>query len=237
MPPRLPSLTVAELVELDEALAALPEPAEPMDAATLDGFLVALLLMPAPPSSAQWLPFVFDAQGRAPATAASSRLSELVMRRHAQLGGLIEAGLPIDPVIFEPEDEAGRPLGGLEALAALEPFALGFLDAAQRWPGLLESDDEAVAAALIGILRHLPEDSLGDLAEARAELDAEAPFTTLDEALGDLVASVTEAAIAARGIAPATQQAPKSEARPGRPAGKPKAGSRGATGKHPGRRR
>jgi len=204
MPPRTAPLTVAELVELDEALAALPEPAEPMDAATLDGFVVALLLMPAPPAPAQWLPFVFDAQGRSLQSATSARLPELVMRRHAQLAGLIEAGRPIDPVIFEPEDEAGRPLGGLEALAALEPFALGFLDAAQRWPGLLESDDEDVAAALIGVLRHLPEDSLGDLAEARAELDAEAPLATLDEALGDLIASVTEAALATRGIQPAS---------------------------------
>lgn len=237
MPPRLPSLSVAELVELDEALAALPEPAEPMDAATLDGFLVALLLMSAPPPPAQWLPFVFDAQGRPLQATASARLPELVMRRHAQLAGLIEAGRPIDPVIFEPEDEAGRPVGGLEALAALEPFALGFLDAAQRWPGLLESDDEAVAAALIGILRHLPEDSLGDLAGARAELDAEAPFASLDEALGDLIGSVTEAALASRGIAPATPHPSRSGARPSGRAGKPQLGKKGAAGKRSGPRR
>jgi uncharacterized protein len=235
MPPRPSPLSVAELLELDEALAALPESAEPMDAATLDGFLTALALMPAAPPAAQWLPYVFDAQGRAASAGDAARLPQLVLRRHAQLLATIEAGRPIDPVIFEPEDESGRPVGGLEALVALEPFALGFLDAAQRWPGLLESESEDLAAALIGVLRHLPEPSLGDLAEARAELDFDAPLASLDEALGDLVASVTEAALASRGIVPAGTGGPR-PAVPGKGrSGKP---GRGAPpGARPPRRR
>jgi len=197
-------LSPAEFVELDESLAAIPEPFEPMDAATLDGFLVALLLLPAEPPTGDWLPLVFDAQGRSGAAPAdpdaAARLPDLVLRRYHELDTMLGARRAIDPIVFEIEDERGRPVGGVAGVAALEPFALGFLDAAQRWPGLLDADSEAIAAALVGILRHLPEESLGDLLETRYELDVEAPLATLDAAIEDLAGCVAEIAAITRGF-------------------------------------
>lgn len=220
-------LTPAEFVELDELLAAIPEPYEPMDAATLDGFLVALLLLPAEPATAEWLLLVFDAEGRPDAVPADPQaahhLPELVLRRYHELDATLGARNPIDPVVFELEDERGRPLGGIAGVAALEPFALGFLDAAQRWPGLLDSDDEQIAAALIGILRHLPEESLGDLLEARYELDVEAPLANLDAAITDLAGCVAEIAAITRGF---TIKAAPPRGQSGRPGGP----------RHPGRK-
>ena len=56
---------------------------------------------------------------------------------------------------------------GKAAIEALEPFALGFLEAAQTWPGILDTNSRAVARSLHGVLRHLPEEALGDFAQVK----------------------------------------------------------------------
>lgn len=229
-------LSPAELVELDEALASIPEPFEPMDAATLDGFLVALLLLPAEPPTGDWLPLVFDAEARTGAAPTdpqlAAQLPDLVLRRYHELDATLGARRAIDPIVFEIEDERGRPVGGVAGVAALEPFALGFLDAAQRWPGLLDSDDERIAAALVGVLRHLPEESLGDLLETRYELDVEAPLATLDAAIEDLAGCVAEIAAITRGFT-LRQEPPRKPqgARPGK-GGPPPRGPRPGPRRH-----
>lgn len=225
-------MSAAELGELDELLAAIPEPFEPMDAATLDGFLAAILLLPEEPPMSAWLPLVFDAEGRPEAVPEGegdlAELPDLVLRRYRDLDATLVARNPIDPIVFELEDERGRPLGGIAGVAALEPFALGFLDAAQRWPGLLDSDNEELAAALIGILRHLPEESLGDLRDTRYELDVEAPLANLDKAIEDLGTCVAEIAAITRGLTiKAAKPKPNAGAsRPGPSGSKPKRGPR-----------
>ena len=97
-------MSPVELAELDEMLASVPEPFEPMDAATLDGFLTALLLMPVEPPFGDWLPLVFDAEGR-PGAVPDDRspladLPDLVLRRYRDLDAMLEARNPIDPVVF-----------------------------------------------------------------------------------------------------------------------------------------
>ena len=57
-------LTDAEFAELDELLAATPKPLEALDAVMLDGFLCGVLVQPVLMDEAQWLPFVFDADGQ-----------------------------------------------------------------------------------------------------------------------------------------------------------------------------
>ena len=49
-------LTDAEFAELDELLAATPEPLEPLDAVMLDGYLCGLLVQPVVIEPAAWLP-------------------------------------------------------------------------------------------------------------------------------------------------------------------------------------
>ena len=58
----------------------------------------------------------------------------------------------------------------------LEPFAAGFLEAINRWEGLKDTNDEMIDSALLGILRHLPANLLGDLAQIKEDLDFESPL-------------------------------------------------------------
>ena len=112
---------------------------------------------------------------------------------------------PIDPIIYDVEDERGRPIGGWEAIAALEPFAAGFLEAINRWEGLKDTNDEMIDSALLGILRHLPANLLGDLAQIKEDLDFESPLENIKDALEDVAESVAEIAAVTRGFTSKTK--------------------------------
>ena len=105
-------LSDREINELDAALAGVPEPFEPLDVAMLDGFLVGLLLQPAPVLPSQWLPLVFDSEGRADAMPADAamlrRITDLIMRQHNYLAACINAREAFDPIVFPVEDDAGN---------------------------------------------------------------------------------------------------------------------------------
>jgi uncharacterized protein len=214
-------LTDAEVSELDELLMSAPDDRDPLDVAMLDGFLAGVLLQPEPLLTADWLPLVFDAQGRATilpgAPQAVERATDLINRRHQELAAYIAAREPFDPIIFELEDENGKALGGKAAIGALEPWAAGFANALDTFPALFdcaESDDNG-AAALIGILRHLPveDDESGDegqrAARSKADIDRDVPLADLDEAIDDLVASVLDLADISRPRRPAERSTPK----------------------------
>ena len=85
-------------------------------------------------------------------------------------------------------------------MAAVIPFALGFSEVINRWEGLKDSTDDRINGALLGILRHLPDDVAGDLAEIKADLDMESPIENLDQALEDIAESVAEIAAVTRGF-------------------------------------
>lgn len=199
-----------EFVEIGELLAEIPEPYEPMEADAMDGYLTALLLLPEEPGPSNWMPFVFDAEGRAeavlPDEKAHRRLEELVYRRYRSLDWDLAHTKMLDPIIYPIEDEKGRPVRGFDSIAAVTPFALGFLEACERFPGLREHDDELVSSALLGIFRHLPEELIGDLAAIKEDLDLESPLENLDQAVDDIAASVAEIASVTRGFALETQE-------------------------------
>lgn len=52
---------------------------------------------------------------------------------------------------------------------------------------------------MIGILRHLPQESLGDLEKSKEFLDKEVPLDNLPEALSDLASCVAQIAKATHG--------------------------------------
>lgn len=193
-----------EFVEIGELLASIPEPYEPMEADQMDGFLTALLLLPIEPSPQAWMPRIFDEEGRHEAKlsndADQDRLEELVYRRYRSIDRTICQRKPIDPIIYEIEDERGHPVRGWEGIAAVEPFAVGFWEAADRWGGLLEHNDPLVQSALLGILRHLPDDLAGDLLNIKRDLELESPLENLDQAIEDIAVSVAEIASVTRGI-------------------------------------
>jgi uncharacterized protein len=204
--PRTTPLTDEEISELDESLLALPDERDPLDIVMLDGFLVGVLLQPETLPSSAWLPLVYDAEGGeielAGGASARERMSGLVMRRHDELAAHLAAREAFDPIVFELEDDDGKLLGGAAAIDALSPWAAGFMTALGAFPSLFDQfgDNERVAGALQGILRHLtpdPEASAADAARSareRAQIERDMPLADLDEAIDELVGCVMDIA-------------------------------------------
>lgn len=197
-----------EFVELGELLASVPDPFDPMEPDVMDGFLTALLCLPEEPSPGIWMPFIFDAEAREgarlPDEAAQDRLEELIYRRYRTIDSGLARCKKLDPIIYEIEDDRGCSVKGPASVAAVIPFALGFAEVVDRWPGLKDHQNELVTSALIGILRHLPDDIAGDLADIKEELDEESPIEDLDQALEDIAESVAEIVSITRGFKPAS---------------------------------
>jgi uncharacterized protein len=209
--PALPAASVdlsdAEFQELDELLAATPEPLLAMDAVMLDGYLCGLLAQPVLIPPQQWLQWVFDAEGRplprGGDQVAHERAQALTLRRHSALNrALLDEGW-FHPLILEDgESEAdgtddADEVDASDALnpvsRALMPWVAGFQDACTRFPALLELDDPAVAPALARLFRHLPAET-DEERELIATLDRELPLATLDDAIEELVAAVADLA-------------------------------------------
>lgn len=201
-----------EFIELGELLASLPEKFEPMEADRMDGFLTALVLLPEPVPPSEWMPYIFDEERDPNATLADEndqeRLEDLIYRRYRSIENTLSRCEALDPIVYDVEDDNGRILSGWEGIAALEPFAAGFLEAMNRWPGLRETESELVDSALLGVLRHLPEDLIGDMQEVKEELEFESPLENLKQATDDLAESVAEIASVTRGFTPREERAP-----------------------------
>jgi uncharacterized protein len=214
-------LTDDEITELNELLLAADEDLDPFDVVMLDGFLTGILLQPDTVLPGDWLPLVFDAQGRLPSaargTAAVQRTQDLIMRRHNEIAVHIMAREPFDPIVYEMEDPDGNVLDGKAAIAALEPWTVGFMNALTSFPAVLDrfEKDEEGAGSLLGILRHLPAEpedanSPDDTFEReRKALNRDAPLADLDDAIDDLVACVLEVAEFTRPRLPVARTSPK----------------------------
>lgn len=192
-----------EFTELDELLAQIDEKSMAMDASQADGFLTALCLLPKEVRPSEWMPMIFcapSAQFSELPTQQQSRLEELIYRRYREINSRLAHFKPLDPIVFDPEDENGNLLQGEEELVALKPFASGFLTAAQTWSGLLDSENSNVTSALVGIWRHLPDDEIGDFASVRDELLSESPLENLDDAIEDIATCVKQIASVTRGF-------------------------------------
>jgi uncharacterized protein len=219
--PNLPTASVdlsdAEFQELDDLLAATPEPLLPMDAVMLDGYLCGVLVQPALIAPEQWLPWVFDAEGRAwPESAdraAHERARALTLRRYSALNrALLDDGW-FDPLILEPSDDEAEsesaveatgegdaasveddPLAGMNPVSRpVMPWVAGFQTACSLFPALLEMTDTAVESALARLFRHLPAET-DEERELVATLDRELPLATLDDAMEELVVAVADLA-------------------------------------------
>ena len=203
-------LNDAEFAELDELLADIPEPLEPLDIVMLDGFLCALIVQPVLLEADAWLPYVFDAGGHrwgeAQPAAEQLRARSLVLRRHAALNRSIAEYGSFDPFILEASEEDGAeseadvaaepdpkaqpaepvlvdPIG-----EALLPWVAGFEQALQLFPALADLDDPQVSLTLARLFRFLPEDEQG----TAALVARERPLASLEDAIAELVACVAE---------------------------------------------
>jgi uncharacterized protein len=197
-------LSDAEFAELDELLAAIPEPLEPLDAVMLDGFIAGVLVQPELIDAERWLPHVFDAGGHRWGESEPGpeqlRARELIARRCAAMNRSLAEFGGFDPLILEPDEadeaEAAAKPEAPEELPdpitrAILPWVAGFEFAASILPGLYALDDDAVATTLTRLYRFLPAESAEE--EATAELLAkERPLPTLDAAIEELIVCVAE---------------------------------------------
>ena len=210
-------LNDAEFAELDELLAATPEPLTPVDVVMLDGFLCGVLVQPVLLEAAVWLPHVFDFDG-APLpddtdAAWRDRTTALIVRRHSALNRALAEDGWFDPLILEFDEDAeeddavardlarervGEPDLPPDAQAvskaaskAVMPWVAGFQHAVECFPDLAERADDDVIFALSRLYRHLPAET-DEEHELVATLDREHPLATLDDAIDDLVAAVAD---------------------------------------------
>ncbi|NUZ04305.1 UPF0149 family protein [Piscinibacter koreensis] len=205
-------LSDAEFEELDRLLEMTPEPLEPLDAVMLDGYLCGVLVQPVLIDSDDWLPGVFDFDGRplpepgaGPVTRGGSRawlerVRGLVERRHAALNRELAENGWFDPLILELDeasaasesDAAKREQLGIDAVSEpLLPWVAGFQHAAITFPALAEMADDSVQLALARLYRHLPAETDDERAVVET-LRKESPLDSLDAAIEELVASVAD---------------------------------------------
>jgi len=147
-------LSDAEFDELDDLLAATPEPLEPLDASMLDGYLAGVLVQPRLIPIEEWLPPVFDYEGRPlPAEvdpAWLARIRALVERRFASLNqSMLEQGW-FYPVVLDLDAEAGT--DAEEAAEKAEDAVEAAADAAAAEgtdPDAVQLPDDPITRALL----------------------------------------------------------------------------------------
>ncbi|HEU4458622.1 MAG TPA: UPF0149 family protein [Methylibium sp.] len=206
-------LNDAEIGELDDLLAAIPAPLEPLDVVMLDGYLCGVIAQPQALAPDQWLPPAFDWRLGENAEAGSvlaadtpgwhgakhERLLTLVQRHHAVLERQLREDAWFDPLVMEPQDDDGKALAGAAAIGpAIAPWVAGFEQALACFPALETLTHEDLPDLLDCLRRHLPAQDEDEAAVVKA-LDQEHPLKNLDEAIADLVDNVVAIADLGRG--------------------------------------
>ena len=214
-------LSEREFDELTDALNALPEDRESFDLPMLEGYLVGVLLQPEVVLPSKWLPPIFAADEGEPMVpgdeAQVTRVLQLVMRHHNTLAAHIAAREPFEPVVWSVETSDGSVPTREQELAAIWTWALGFREALERFPALLELADREpdLDEPLAQVYRHIPLDpEVNDEAmqEARLlheRLDHEDPIESLDDALDRIVVAVLDVADVSRRREPTVRAQPK----------------------------
>jgi uncharacterized protein len=207
-------LTDAQISELDERLASIHAPLQPMDASALDGYLCGVLLQPVTISFDHWLPLVFDIEGL-PATPDDNlrRIAELARCRHAELAQAISQRRWFDPWIFETEDEDDSPN------AAKLLWVAGFAAAWEHFPGLSRLESQALLEPLAVLYSAFDLNDLDDAQDLLEIIETLEPPGSLAEAAEDLVRSVLLMADVSRPTAPVRAGKPGHAAQARRPGG------------------
>ncbi len=221
---KLPSrdLSDAEFAELDDLLAATPEPLEPLDVVMLDGYLCGVMVQPVLLTAEQWLPAVFDLDSRPLPEAADpawhSRTIELTLRRHAALNRAMAEDGWFDPLVLEVDEQALAEAAAEDAATAEttktveaaktddeeDPLA-GMSDISKSlmpWVAGFQHATECFPALLdlpdadvaLAVARLFRHLPIQSEQEAEvvATLDREFPLNSLDDALEELVVTVAD---------------------------------------------
>jgi uncharacterized protein len=183
MPANTAPLTDTDLDRLQDLLAGLPPPLEPMDVMALDGYLCGVILQPRPVPPARWQPGVLDVEGRpVPAGVDTTELLALVSRRHAELQRAIDARDWFDPWIY-PDEEAA-------VSDSVLPWVAGFAAALDTFPDLQAMESPELVEPLALIYLHFDAEDLEDADALSAVIETIEPPADLAEAVQDLVRAV-----------------------------------------------
>ncbi len=213
-----------DIDRLQTLLAGLPAPLEPLDASALDGYLCGVLLQPRRVPVADWLPGVFDLDGRAPPPGpAVDEIRALAERRHAELDRAIGQRQWFDPWVFvldggedeEVEEDADEEEDDDPSISLL-PWIAGFAAATDRFPALMQHGDPALVEPLGLIFLHVDPEDLEDADALLAMIETLEPPADLAEAVQDLVRALMLIADVTRPRAqPAPARRPAAKRRPG----------------------
>jgi len=186
-----------ELQELDELLARVPAPFEPLDLVSLDGFLCGVLVQPDVLPFSVWSSAALDwAYGETGLrfgekhpewrSGRFGRLGELMRRRHAFLADQLAQGDWFNPIVDVSDD-------GASVSEVLAPWVLGFEQANDLFTGLMDLEGRHEVADLVDLLacvrRHLPMQDEEEAEMSRC-LDQDLPLGSLDEAIENLVSTI-----------------------------------------------
>jgi uncharacterized protein len=191
-------LSDTDIERLQALLDAVPEPLDPLDVMAIDGFLCGVVLQPAPPPPAAWLPTITDIDGRPlPAGFAPEELLRLVQRRHAEIERAITQRQWFDPWVFQLDDDT-------TPSQALLPWVAGFATAMDLFPALMAMEHPDLVEPLALLYMHFDAEDLEDAEALQAVIDTLEPPADLGEAVQDtvrslmLIADVTRPRSAAR---------------------------------------
>ena len=177
-----------EIEMLQTLLDAVPAPLEPLDVASLDGFLCGVIVQPMAIAPARWLRFVTDVDGRAlPAGFDARPLHALVLRRDAELRRAITRREWFDPWVFELHDDGAGDDGDAARSDPAYSWVAGFAAALETFPGLLAADADVLTGPLALLYRHLDVDDLEDADALLAEIETLEPPADLAAAVEELV--------------------------------------------------
>jgi uncharacterized protein len=141
------------LEELEDLLFELPDTDEAMLLSELDGYLAGLLVSPHPVAQGDWLKSIWGAGDEAfpDDRTQSDRLVSLVLARKAEIAvALLQGDLAYRP-LFDVDERNGEILWPLWA----DGFGRAMEVSGKDWDCLLESGDEDLGAAALGLAMYV----------------------------------------------------------------------------------
>ena len=191
-------LTDEDINQLDDLLATSSCGDDTFDVSMLDGFLSAIALLNPPlQDESEWYPYIFNEEGTPCEVDEPETVKRLVCQRLQEIRAFQAQRQFYNPIIFPLEDEDGNQVTGVDGLAALEPWAMGFYNALAQYSDRVEVT-EAIEAQLCRIHRFLELDQEDPDYEQnlaiRQAVEKEHPVHSLEEGMLEMMQGVIEIA-------------------------------------------
>ena len=191
-------LTDEDINQLDDLLATSSCGDDTFDVSMREGFLSAnALLNPPLQDESEWYPYIFNEEGTPCEVDEPETVKRLVCQRLQEIRAFQAQRQFYNPIIFPLEDEDGNQVTGVDGLAALEPWAMGFYNALAQYSDRVDVT-EAIEAQLCRIHRFLELDQEDPDYEQnlaiRQAVEKEHPVHSLEEGMLEMMQGVTEIA-------------------------------------------